>query len=503
METKSRKAPAVLLLAAAVAAVGITIAPRLVEECTYAVTRTRTEPAEKPLDRNETGVRLSALFARVSKAVKPSVVVVRVKQKIPLRSPGILSDPFFKRFFGDRFTTPDEGDQNGFRMIRGQGSGVIVDADNGYVLTNYHVVGTADEVDIITADERRFEAEWVRGDSKTDLAVVKIDGDDLAATPLGDSDAVETGQWVIAVGAPLGLPQTVTAGIISAKGRMTDPRMYQNFLQTDAAINRGNSGGPLTNLDGEIVGINTAILSNTGMNAGVGLAIPSNMAKHIMNQLIEKGTVQRGYLGVYIQPVTNDLAKAMKLPHANGALVTKVQDGTPAAKAGLQEKDFIVAINGEEVESVAALRRTVASLSPGETVDLDIYRAGNRKTVEVTLGTLPEETAEGPTGRRQQPKQMLDTLGLEVTALTDRLARRAGYPADTEGVIITKIAAGSPAAEAGLKAGDVITSANDRPVNTAKEFAGIADRAAGTGITLRVIDARGGTRYVLLKSAGE
>ncbi len=500
MEAKSRKTSLALLLAAALAAVGITAAPRLAEECTCAVTRERAEPDGKPTDRDGTGVRLSALFARASKAVKPSVVVVRVKQKVRMRSPGIFSDPFFKRFFGDRFKSPEKEEQNGFRMIRGQGSGVIVDAKNGYVLTNYHVVGTADEVDIITADDRTFEAEWVRGDAKTDLAVVKIEGENLAATTLGDSDAVETGQWVIAVGAPLGLPQTVTAGIISAKGRMTDPRMYQNFLQTDAAINRGNSGGPLTNLDGEIVGINTAILSNTGMNAGVGLAIPSNMAKHIMHQLIEKGTVQRGYLGVYLQPVTDDLAKAMKLPHANGALVTKVQDETPAAKAGLREKDFITTLNGEDVESVAQLRRKVASLSPNETVALEIYREGDTKTIEVTLGTLPAETAEGPT-RRRQPKQTLEKLGLAVTALTDRLARRAGYPADTEGVIITKIAAGNPAAKAGLKAGDVITSANDRPVNTAEEFAAIADRAAATGITLRVVDSRGGTRYVLLKSA--
>ncbi len=486
----------------AVTATAVLVSPPIVEHLSYAMEKGRVRAARDSLAEMSKADRLSPLFATVCEVVKPSVVVVRVKQKVEVQTPRMFRDPFFERFFGDRlpFRQPDDGDKQRFRMIRGQGSGVIVDAENGYVLTNYHVVGKADEVEIITADDRTFDAEWVRGDPKTDLAVVKIDGDDLIASPLGDSDDVKTGQWVLAIGAPLGLPQTVTAGVISAKGRMTDPRMYQNLIQTDASINRGNSGGPLVNTRGEVIGINTAILSNTGMNAGIGLAIPSNMAKNIMTQLIEKGEVVRGYLGVLLQEVDEDLAKAMNLPGSEGALVTKVVEGTAADKAGLKEKDFIVSVDGKNMKSMAQLRNTVAAKSPGAKVAFGLYRDGKKMTVTAELGTLPDDLASvmgEDTG--EEKEKALEKLGVTIKTVTGELAKAAGYSKTVAGAIITAVEPGSPASDVRLSPGEIITEVNNKKIKTAGQCADIAAEAGESGVALRVIDPKGRRRFVFLK----
>ena len=454
--------------------------------------------------------KTSALYRAVAKAVKPAVVVVHVKQKVSFESSPFSGDDFMRRFFGDELP----GSPFGFRrqipeqqrpkqefFRRGLGSGVIVDAEKGYVLTNWHVVRDADEVEVVLHDGRKLAADWVRTDRQTDLAVLKVKPDRLMGARLGDSDEMDVGDMVLAIGSPEGLPQTVTAGIISAKGRTTGRAGYENFLQTDAAINHGNSGGPLVSMRGEVIGINTAIISRTGVNEGIGLAIPSNMAGNIMRQLVKNSAMVRGYLGVAIQDVDQKLAKSFDLPSADGALVASVGEDTPAERGGLKEGDFIVAVNGKTVKNVNDLRNRIAAVTPGDTAVLKLYRDGKMRTVKVKVARQPADLAMASGGRIPGSGRGKETtrFGLTVATITEQHRKQFGLDEPAKGVVITNVAPASDAADKGLQPGDVITHVQGTKVTTAEQLTrALAGGDVDSGVRLRVRDRRGGTRFVFI-----
>lgn len=488
----------------------IVAGPPVARRIAFAAESGRQEASVAALAELSRHDKMSALFRAVAKAVKPAVVVVHVKQKVTYQpAPAPEMDDFMKRFFGDdvpgpfrfRWQTPQGQPKRDFYR-RGLGSGVIVDARKGYVLTNWHVVRNADEVEVALADGRKLNAEWVRTDKQTDLAVLKIKPERLHAAVLGDSDNVEVGDWVLAIGAPEGLPQTVTAGIISAKGRTTGRGAYENFLQTDAAINHGNSGGPLVNMRGEVIGINTAIVSRTGVNEGIGLSIPSNMAKSVMSQLIDSGEVVRGYLGVTIQDADAGLARSFKLPGTKGALVSSVGEGSPAQKAGLRDGDFIVAVDGRAVENVNDLRNRVAAIRPGTSAKVELYRDGRKRTVTVKIGQQPADLAsafaEGSPGA--SGSEMADRFGLKVATMGEQYAAKFGLDKKTEGAVILSVDPGSDAADEGLEPGNVITHVQGKKVTSADDLTrALAAKDAQKGVRLRVRDhRRGGVRFVFL-----
>ena len=325
----------------------------------------------------------SNTFAQVAKEATPAVVFITVEKTVEISSPFSFNDPFeqfndefFRRFFGDKI--PQEHAHKYHQM--GQGSGFIISRD-GYILTNNHVVGDADKITVKLQDGREFSNSKVIGtDPESEVALIKIQGDDFPVLPMGDSDKTEIGDWAIAVGNPFGLSETVTVGVISAVGRSNvGIAEYEDFIQTDAAINPGNSGGPLLNLDGQVIGINTAIFSQSGGYMGIGFAIPINMAKKIMDQLIKNGRVTRGYLGIYIQNLTPDLAESFNLKQNEGVLVTEVGEGSPADKAGLMQGDIILEMNGQKMSSDSMLRNEVAMLAPGTKVNLLVYRDGKKR----------------------------------------------------------------------------------------------------------------------------
>jgi serine protease Do len=381
------------LLIAVAAIVILVYVPYFAERIGYKETSGEVRAYDNVLASMKRGDTLSPLFHAVSKTIMPAVVVVQVSERVayqPETSPEMNN--FLRWFFGQSGPSGQSAPQAPPKYLykRGLGSGIIVDADDGYILTNWHVVHGADEVIVTLADGRNYRTQWVRADSRSDLAVIKIDADDLISAPLGNSDKVQVGDWVLAVGAPEGLPQTVTAGIISAKGRTTSDGR-QTFLQTDAAINPGNSGGPLANMMGQVIGVNTAIISPVGANEGIGLVIPSNTAKIVMNQLIEKGKVTRGYLGLEIEDVNDQKAKTLNLPNSKGALVVKVTAGSPAEKAGLMPNDFIVAVDGKETPDSFELLNEVTSIEPGQNATIEIYRKGKKMTITAQIGSLPEQ----------------------------------------------------------------------------------------------------------------
>jgi serine protease Do len=388
-------------------------------------------------------------------------------------------------------------------QLRGLGSGVIVDAKNGYILTNNHVVAAAETTEVVLADGRKIKSEWVRTDPQTDLAVVKITAEGLVQVPLGDSDAIEVGQWVLAMGSPEGLPQTVTAGIISAKGRYNlGPSVtYQDLIQTDASVNRGNSGGPLVNMLGEVIGLNNMILTSSqfGGNEGISFAIPSNMAKVVMDQLIETGKVVRGYLGVKIQDLTPAQARNMGLPEdTKGAAVAEVVPDSPAAKAGIKAEDIITSVDGMETANVNALRNLVASVEPGKEVDVTVYRDGQEKTLKVKIEEQPKEMGMGQTPFGTKGKG--SAIGLEVANFTPALAQQYGYSEDTKGVVITEVQEDSAAAGAGLEPGMTITSVQGQDVRTVEEFTKVLDQVEkGSLVRMRVNDSSGNARLVFLE----
>lgn len=447
-------------------------------------------------------------FAPVVEKLQPAVVTIRSERTQRIASTG-MDDPrlrdFFRQFEGSQFwgqlpvpfgQVPRQLPE---QRERGLGSGVIVKSD-GYILTNHHVVANADRVTVELNDGRALDAKVIGTDKPSDLAVLKIDASGLQTLSLGNSDNVRVGDIVLAVGNPLGIGQTVTMGIVSAKGRATDgpgDGGYQDFIQTDAPINQGNSGGALVSTRGELIGINAQILSTSGGNIGIGFAIPSNMARNVMSQLIEHGQVRRGMLGVTIQPVTSEIARSLKLPQVGGALVNGVTPGGAAEKAGIERGDVIVAINDETVKDGNTLRNQVAQLQPGTTARLRITRDGKERSIDVTLAELRTQDAES------EPRAVGSdgsSYGMSVQPLTPDLARRMGLD-PRDGVVVTAVQPSGRAADAGFRAGDVISEVDGTPVRTADALRSAL--ASGDRPALLLVTRGGNSVYLTLERTGK
>ena len=422
-------------------------------------------------------------LAPLVKESAPAVVIVATQGKLQqpqTQEPHPFFDhPFFERYFGER-PNPQP------RRPRAMGSGVIVDAENGYLLTNHHVIDNAEQITVALTDRREFEAEVVGADPETDIALLKIDADSLTALPFADSNELQVGDYVVAIGNPFGLGQTITAGIVSAVGRSgLSLESYEDFIQTDAAINVGNSGGALINLKGELVGINTAIFSGRGGNIGIGFAIPINMARQIMDQLLTHGEIQRGRIGVQIQDLIPDLAEALGTSHERGAVVAQVIPGTPAEAAGIQIGDVIVEMNGEPVVGSSDLRNKVGLLRVGDAVRLTIERDGKPMTIELAVG----ESSEVALGAGSQIPQL---EGVVLGPLTPS----SPLHEEVEGVLVIEVEVDTPAWNAGLREGDVIVEVNRREVKSTDE---ILEAFEGSVPPLLLNIRRGdGARFILI-----
>jgi serine protease Do len=442
-----------------------------------------------------TARELSNVFRSVARQAVPAVVFVTVEKTVESRHPSAFNNPFewfgedfLERFFGRRFP---EGQQPRERQ-QGAGSGFIISPD-GQILTNYHVVGDANRVTVKLSDGREFTAKTIGTDEPSDVAVIKIDAQNLPVLRLGDSDAMEVGDWVIAAGNPFGLTESITVGVISAKGRsrlgIAD---FEDFIQTDAAINPGNSGGPLINLQGEAIGVNTAIASRSGGYMGIGFAIPSNMVKAVKDQLVTKGKVVRGYFGVRIQELTRALAQSMHLDTTEGVLVADVSKGSPAAKAGLKRGDVILALNGRPMADPGQLRNTVAMTAPGTKVQVQILRDNKKRDVTVELGELPREQTAARAGEETLAPAR---LGFSVQNLTPDIARQLGYD-DTRGVVVTQIDPRSEAYQAGVRRGMVIREVNHQEVNNMQDFQEAVQKAEQEKQLLMLVESEQATLYV-------
>ena len=458
-------------------------------------------------DANATALRaFSDGFADVAAKIRPSVVTVYSEKivKLPQFRMPFGGDFPFQFFFDQDDNAPRQRHpmprERQFKQT-GMGSGIVLDKD-GHILTNFHVVDSTDEIKVKFADGATFDATIVGTDSRSDLAVLKIKGKlpaDLVPAILGDSDILRVGEWVLAVGAPFNFEQTVTAGIISAKGRTQidgDHDKYEDFLQTDASINPGNSGGPLVNLRGEVIGINTAIISASGQNAGVGFAIPINMAQRVFKQLVKSGKVTRGYLGVVIQDLTPSLAEQFKIPGTRGAIVNQITKDAPADKAGLKVGDIITRINGKPVEDTRQLRNHVAGTDPGTKAELTIMRDGKERVLPVTVGELADAgnrvAAAGGNGDEHTGR-----FGIAVEPLTDRQARALGFENET-GVLVSSVETDSPAEEAGIHPGDLIIEVNRAHVANVDEFGAAMQKSGGK--VLLLVKTKEGSRFVVLSA---
>jgi len=443
--------------------------------------------------------RTSKALSAVAKSSVPAVVFIKVEKTIEVGSVmtpgrpfeyndpfGFFGDEFFDRFFRHRLPSqPRE------RKQIGQGSGFIID-QQGYILTNNHVVGNADVINVKLSDGRELKAKLIGSDEKSDVAVIKIDEDDLPTIPLGDSDDLEIGELVIAIGNPFGLTESLTLGIVSAKGRSTvGITEYEDFIQTDAAINPGNSGGPLINLQGEVVGINTAIFSQSGGNMGIGFAIPINMVRNIKEQLVKKGKVTRGQLGVIIGDLEKDFAEYFNIDSSKGVVVNDVLKDSPAEKAGIERGDIILEINGRKVEDVGQLRNTVAMASPGTKVKLLVYRNGRKKTVTVKIGELSDSIAQAETS------DLSEKLGMSLQEMNEDIRRFYG-DSEEKGVIVSRIVPGSHAEMAGIRPGNIILSVNQKEVRSIQDVNSALRESVKTKKVLLLIKAERFTRFVVI-----
>jgi serine protease Do len=443
-------------------------------------------------------------FADIVERVKPAVISVRVKMERQansnLKDNNDDDNPFppgspFERFFR-RFGMPNIPSlPNGPEVITGQGSGFFISAD-GYAVTNNHVVQNAESVKVTTDDGKSYDAKVIGTDQRTDLALIKVDGKDFPFVKLADGSP-RVGDWVLAVGNPFGLGGTVTAGIVSARGRDIGAGPYDDFIQIDAPVNKGNSGGPTFDVDGEVIGVNTAIYSPSGGSVGIAFAIPADTVKNVVAQLRDKGSVTRGWIGVQIQPVTPDIADSLGLKQATGALVAEPQPNGPAVKAGIQSGDVIVSVNGASVHDARELAKRIGTMAPGTSVSLDIIHNGQQKNVTLTLGTLPNEkqAANEPSPRLGRSSEVdVPKLGFSVAPANSI----AG--SDTSGVVVTAIAEGGVAADHGLQVGDVIIDVGGKPVTTPAEFRKSLSDAQKDGkhTVLFRVKSSGGTKFVAL-----
>ena len=476
---------------------------KLISVITLAFALTGNLPATEP----SAALRaFSDGFADVAAKIKPSVVTVYSEKTIKLpqfRSP--FGDGFPFQFFFDQ----DESSPRQRRSLprerqfkqTGMGSGVVLDKE-GHILTNFHVVDGTDGIKVKFVDGATFDATIVGTDSRSDLAVLKVKGKlpaDLVPATLGDSDAIRVGEWVLAVGAPFNFEQTVTAGIISAKGRTQidgDREKYEDFLQTDASINPGNSGGPLVNLRGEVIGINTAIISASGQNAGVGFAIPVSMAQRVVRQLVKSGKVTRGYLGVVIQDLTANLAEQFKIPGTKGAIVNEVTKNEPAEKAGLKTGDIITRLNSKPIEGTSHLRNLVAATDPGTKAELTIIRDGKERALPVIVGELPDDGNRNAS-TRGDTSEHTGRFGLAVEPLTDRQARALGFENET-GVLVSAVENDSPADEANIHPGDLIVEINREHVSNVDEFNAAMEKTGSK--VLLLIKNKEASRFVVLST---
>ena len=426
--------------------------------------------------------------AEIAEAVKPAIVNISTTRTIKIQgnTNQFFDDPFFRRFFGDQSRAPKE------RKTASLGSGVIVDS-KGYILTANHVIQGAEEINVTLSDKREFKGKIVGNDAMTDIGIIKIDADNLPTIKWGDSDKLKVAETVLAIGSPYGLSQTVTTGIVSAVGRANvGIADYEDFIQTDAAINPGNSGGALVNVRGELVGINTAIFSTSGGYQGIGFAIPTNMAKTVMDSLIKKGKVIRGWFGVTIQPLTPELAKQFDLKEEKGALVGDVIEGSPAEKAGLQRGDVIIEYDGKKIEEPYQLRNMVANTTPGQEVELKIIRENKAEIKKVTISELPAEM--------QKPsKSEYNNLlrGVTVQDLAPEIYNKLNLPKKLKGVIVSDIGEDSPATMV-LKEGDVLQEINRQKINNVRDYENTAAKIKPGENILLLVFRSGSSLYVTL-----
>jgi serine protease Do len=440
-------------------------------------------------------------FVEIAKSVKPGVVNIAATRngksgEGPQSSP--LDDPFFRKFFGEEFFKRDAPQRE--PKERGQGSGVIVEA-NGFIITNNHVVNKADEIRVFLSDKREFKGKLIGTDAKTDIAVVKIEATGLPTIPWADSDQLEVGEFVLAVGSPFGLTQTVTMGIVSAVGRASmGIAEYEDFIQTDAAINPGNSGGALVNVRGELVGINTAIFSQSGGNMGIGFAVPSNLSRAIMDQLVRTGKVVRGWLGVAIQDLTPELATQFGITDTKGVLVSDVMDDSPAKRAGFERADVIVEYDGKPMDSPTHLRNAVAQTPIGKKVSVKLIRDKKPKTLEVSIAEQPKSLGQPSAEESRESAVPTGVLSdLDVRELNEELTARYGLKATERGVVVVRVKSGSTAEEMGVREGDIILEVNRKAVSSLKSYERAASGLAKDQAVLLLIKRKGQTVYLTLR----
>jgi serine protease Do len=461
---------------------------------TAAASKTSTEPAPQRVPGTVRMVPES--FSDLAERARPGVVNIRTVRT--LKGGG----PVFRHFFGNPFGEsnpfeeyfrgfPDKQPRPDFKQ-QSLGSGFIIDKE-GHIVTNNHVIEGADQIKVRTASGEEFDGQIVGRDQKTDLALLKIDGsDDLAPLQFGDSEALRVGTWVLAIGSPFGLEQTVTSGIVSAKGRVIGAGPYDDFIQTDASINPGNSGGPLLNMSGDVVGINTAIISRGGGNDGIGFAIPVNLAKGIISQLKDKGAVTRAWLGVGIQDITPELADYYQIGKSGGVLVTQVYAGDPAEKAGIKTGDVILSVDGKKVSSGRELSRTIASAQIGKRIPISVIRGGENQTLYVELVERADSERVVSTASRSA-----HGLGLSVEQISPEKARRFGHDTNETGVVVTALKPDGKGATAGIQPGDLIKEINRERVNTVKDYEGqVAKANAGDTLQLLIKRAQSGLMVV-------
>lgn len=446
----------------------------------------------------------SKAFAAVAREVSPAVVFIQVEQSIknqpterffsPFGEGSPFGDDFFRRFFGEPLPEkPEKSRKTPQQHIVGQGSGFIITTD-GYILTNNHVVGNADKITVSLKDGRVFTAKTIGADALSDVAVIKIEAKDLPVLPLGNSDSIEVGEWVIAIGNPFGLSHTLTVGVVSAKGRsgvgLAD---YEDFIQTDAAINPGNSGGPLVDLDGNAIGMNTAIFSQSGGNMGIGFAIPINMVKSIKDQLVNSGSVTRGYLGIMIQELTPELTEHFGLKDQKGILISEVTKGSPAEKAGLKQGDVVIEFEGNPTEKIGPFRNSVSLMTPGSKKQITVLREGKRKTLTIAIGKLTNDNlVVGDTSSQ------MHNLGITVQTLTSDLARQFDIKGE-KGVVVTQVMPGSIAEMSGIEVGSIIEEVNRNPVRNTEEFKHALEKTPEHGTVLLLVKGKNYSRYITLK----